>query len=94
MVTAAIFLLLCGYFGSTTLIAITFLTVAVGITGLVYGGLSVNHLDIGPANAGVLMGITNMVGTIPGFLGPQVAKMIATTVSLIKGITIIEFSIV
>ena len=81
MVGGAVFLLLCGYFGTTTPIAISLLTVAVGVGGCIYGGTSVNHLDIGAAHAGVLMGITNMFGTIPGILGPQVAKMIATTVS-------------
>ena len=46
-----------------------------------YGGSNVNHLDIGAAHAGVLMGLTNMVGTIPGFVGPQIAKLIAATVN-------------
>jgi ACS family sodium-dependent inorganic phosphate cotransporter len=36
----------------------------------------VNHLDIGPRYAGVLMGITNTVGTIPGILAPAITGFI------------------
>lgn len=54
---------------------------AVGVGGLNYAGWSVNHLDIAAPHAGVLMGLTNMVATIPGFVGPQIAKLIAATVS-------------
>ena len=80
MILSAIFLLICGYFGSSIPFVIAVLTIAVGISGLTYGGLNVNHLDIGAAHAGVLMGITNMFGTIPGFVGPQIAELIAATV--------------
>ena len=63
-------------------VAITFLTLAVGSGGLNFGGYNVNHLDIGSVHAGVLMGITNMFATIPGIVGPQIAKLIAATVSV------------
>ena len=33
-----------------------------------------NQLDIAPAYAGVLMGITNTFGTVPGFFAPQVCR--------------------
>jgi ACS family sodium-dependent inorganic phosphate cotransporter-like MFS transporter 5 len=79
MMSAAFFLLICGYFGDTIPMVITFLAVSVGMGGFVAGGHSVNHLDIGASYAGILMGITNMCGTIPGFIGPQVAKLIAAT---------------
>ena len=81
--SAAFFLLICGYFGDTIPMVITFLAVSVGMGGFVAGGHSVNHLDIGASYAGILMGITNMCGTIPGFIGPQVAKLIAATVCTI-----------
>lgn len=81
---SAVFLLLCGYFGDSVPMAITFLAVSVGIGGLVYGGHCVNHLDIGAPYAGVLMGLTNMCGTIPGFVSPQIAKLIAATVRCCK----------
>jgi hypothetical protein len=39
-------------------------------------GWGVNHLDIGPRYAGVLMGITNTVATIPGFVAPEVTGIL------------------
>ena len=78
---AATFLLLCGYFGTNTATAVTFLTLGVGLCSLVSAGFNINHLDIAPRYAGILMGITNMAATIPGIVGPQIAKLIAVTVS-------------
>ena len=43
-------------------------------------GFNINHIDIAPRFAGVLMGITNTIATIPGFVGPQVATAIALQV--------------
>ena len=80
--SSAFFLLICGYFGNSIPVVITLLAVSVGIGGFVAGGSSVNHLDIGASYAGILMGITNMCGTLPGFIGPQVAKLIAATVRM------------
>ena len=56
------------------------LTLAVGLGGLGLSGFNVNHLDIAPRYAGVLMGITNCAATIPGIVGPQVAKAITVQV--------------
>jgi MFS family permease len=39
-------------------------------------GFLVNHLDIGPRYAGVLMGLTNTIGTIPGILAPIITGLI------------------
>lgn len=77
---SATFLLLCGYLGNTRLLAVTFLTMGVGFGGISLAGFSINHIDIAPRFAGVLMGITNTAGTLPGILGPQIAKMIAQEV--------------
>ena len=75
------FLLLCGYFGTDTVTAIVFLTLGVGLQGMVVAGHNVNNLDIAPRYSGIIMGITNMFGTFPGFLGPQLAKAVAKKVS-------------
>ena len=72
--------MLCGYFGTNTATAVTFVTLAVGLNALVMAGFNINHLDIAPRFAGILMGITNMAATIPGIAGPQIAKTIAITV--------------
>jgi hypothetical protein len=77
---AGSFLLLCGYLGTTSTMAVVFLTVAVGSLGLNLSGFNCNHLDIAPRYGGVLMGLTNTAGTIPGIVGPYVAKAIALEV--------------
>lgn len=75
-IPGAAFLLLCGYFGTTTLSAVSLLTLAVGFQGCGIAGFNINHLDIAPRFSGVLMGISNSVATLPGFIGPIVAKAI------------------
>ncbi len=58
-------------------LAVLCLTASVGGNGFSMAGFNINHLDIAPHFAGVLMGITNGIGTIPGFVGPQVAAQLA-----------------
>ena len=58
------------------------LTAGVGFGGLGLAGHAVNHIDLAPRFAGVLMGISNCVGTVPGIIGPVVAKAIAHSVSV------------
>ena len=57
----------------TAVIALTF---SVGIGGLAYSGFFVNHLDIAPPYAGILMGISNTVATLPGILSPLLTGFI------------------
>jgi len=76
----ALFLVLCGVYGTTIKTAITFLSLSVGLSGFSIAGFNVNHLDIAPKYAGILMGISNTVATIPGLVGPQLAKFIAKEV--------------
>lgn len=42
---------------------------AVGFVGLALSGYAVNHLDISPRLAGLLMGLSNTAATIPGIVG-------------------------
>ena len=37
-----------------------------GLAGFARGGFSVNHMDIAPRHAGVVMGISNTAGTVAG----------------------------
>jgi len=53
-------------------IAVVLFSLALGISALNMSSYGVNHLDIAPRYAGVLKGITNSAGTIPGMLGPYV----------------------
>jgi len=48
----------------------------------------VNHLDIGPKYAGILMGITNTAATIPGIFGPIVVGYILAVTSSWTGVFI------
>lgn len=54
------------YSGCDRTTTVILLCIGVGSMGGVLGGVLVNLLDIAPNYAGVLMGITNCAGTIPG----------------------------
>nr|CAG4647849.1 EOG090X04X8 [Moina brachiata]SVE92971.1 EOG090X04X8 [Moina brachiata] len=69
----AIFLMVVAYTRDTT-IAITALVLAVGFSGFAISGFNVNHLDIAPRYASILMGISNGVGTLSGMFCPIVVE--------------------
>lgn len=73
--TASIFILITGY-ATTPALAVAFLTIGVGITGLNASGYAVNILDIAPQYAGVIMGVTNVFGASPGFISPQIVGIV------------------
>ena len=58
--------------------AIALLCVSLVGTGMNQSGFMVNHLDIAPQFAGVLMGISNTFGTIPGFVAPYLTDTLTT----------------
>lgn len=68
----AILMFCIGYAGCNHVVVVTMLTFAVGLGGICMGGFNVNHLDIAPNFSGTLMGISNCLATIPGFLGPYI----------------------
>ncbi|XP_077990261.1 sialin-like [Glandiceps talaboti] len=72
MILPAIFLVATGYVGCDKVLAVVFLTLSVGGGGFCMSGFNINHLDLSPRFAGILMGITNMFATIPGFVGPAI----------------------
>jgi ACS family sodium-dependent inorganic phosphate cotransporter len=45
------------------------LTLCLGVVGFSRGGFSVNHMDIAPQYAGIVMGISNTAGTVSGIIG-------------------------
>ena len=72
---AGIFLLLLG--GATSAFAaIALMSTANALGAFAMGGFGSNHLDIAPRHAGVLMGVTNTAGTIPGIVGVTVSGFI------------------
>ncbi|XP_042909066.1 sialin-like isoform X2 [Parasteatoda tepidariorum] len=51
---------------------VVFFTCAIVIGGFYYSGYNLTHLDLSPEYAGTLMGVTNTLSNIPGFLAPFV----------------------
>lgn len=49
------------------------LTIGVGLNGGIYSGFKVNHLDVSPRFAGILMSFTNCLANLAGLLAPMVA---------------------
>ncbi|KAM6922920.1 sialin [Lycodopsis pacificus] len=73
MLGPALFLVAVGYTGCNYTLAVTFLTVSSALGGVSASGFNINHLDIAPSYAGILLGITNTFATIPGMVGPVIA---------------------
>jgi len=49
--------------------AVTLPTISLAGTGMGTGGFAVNHLDVAPRYAGILMGLSNTFATLPGIVG-------------------------
>ena len=52
------------------------IAVAVGAAAIARGGFAVNHMDIAPRYAGVLMGLSNSAGTLAGVVGVKLTGTI------------------
>lgn len=52
------------------------ITLGLGSLACFSSGMGINHLDIGPKYAGVLVGLTNTAATIPGILAPIITGFI------------------
>uniref|UniRef100_A0A8D0C9F8 Sialin n=1 Tax=Salvator merianae TaxID=96440 RepID=A0A8D0C9F8_SALMN len=76
MIGPAVFLVAAGYIGCNYELAVAFVTISTTLGGFSTSGYSINHLDIAPSYAGILLGITNSFATIPGMVGPLVAKVL------------------
>ncbi|XP_065583543.1 sialin-like [Artemia franciscana] len=70
-----VFMLATAFTFSPT-VAVAFLTLAVGFGGFAWAGFSVNHLDIAPKYASLLMGLSNTFATIPGIISPGLTGII------------------
>ncbi len=73
----ALILMFVGYVQSAPA-AIALMTLANVFIAFSAGGFIVNHLDIAPRYAGVLMGLSNTAGTIPGIIGVYISGLILT----------------
>ncbi len=56
--------------------AVALLAVAASANGISSAAFGVNHLDVAPTYAGILMGISNTIATIPGIIGVAATGMI------------------
>lgn len=72
---AGAFLLLLAHTASPAL-TIVCITLGLGSLACFSSGMGINHLDIGPKYAGVLIGLTNTAATIPGILAPMITGFI------------------
>ena len=68
LIGSAIFLLIASSAVSTS-VSVFLMCGALGFLGFTWSGYASNHLDIAPRHAGILMGVTNTAGTIPGVVG-------------------------
>lgn len=69
-------LIAASYTGCNPALTVAILTVGVGLNGGIYSGFKVNHLDISPRFAGILMSFTNFTANMAGLVAPLVAGII------------------
>lgn len=80
---AAVFLIGLSFLDCTqTGLAVALLTMGVTVNGCTFSGYFVNHMDIAPKYAGTLMGISNGVAAMSGFIAPYVAAVLTRSVSI------------
>lgn len=60
--------------------------IAIGSCGPAWASFGVNHLDIGAQYAPILMGLSNCIGSMPGFLVPLLTGYIVENPSVRKKI--------
>lgn len=74
---AGVFIVATGYTQQRRT-SVIFLVLGVGFSGLNAIGYAVNHLDIAPPIAGILMGLTNTFASTPGFISPQITGFVTS----------------
>lgn len=62
-------------------VAVAMLSIGVALHGCGFSGFLVNHVDIAPKYAGVLMGISNSLAAICGIAAPYVIGVLTPNVS-------------
>ena len=72
---SAAVLAVVGYVESVPL-AIALMSLGNVFGGAMSGGFGVNHLDIAPRGAGIIMGLSNTAATIPGIVGVYISGLI------------------
>ena len=71
LIVIALSLLLATFVGSEhRFMIICCMIIATGSCGPAWASFGVNHLDIGAQYAAILMGLSNCIGSMPGFIIP------------------------
>jgi MFS family permease len=61
-------------FAQQAWLATVLLSFAIGFLAVAMAGFAVNHLDVAPQYAGILMGMSNGLGTVSGVVSPILAS--------------------
>ena len=77
VVGSSFFLVLSAYVDSAEG-TIALICTSVAFFGFQFSGFMVNPMDIAPKYAGSIIGISNSIGAIPGFVGPAIAGVMTT----------------
>lgn len=72
----AVCLIAASYTGCDRVLTVALLTIGVGLNGGIYSGFKINHLDITPRFAGILMSLTNCTANLAGLLAPITAGIL------------------
>ncbi|XP_044592760.1 putative inorganic phosphate cotransporter isoform X1 [Cotesia glomerata] len=72
----AIAFIIASYTGCDKTLTVALFTIGIGLNGGIYSGFKVNHLDISPRFAGILMSFTNCLANLAGLLAPVIAGYI------------------
>lgn len=72
----AVAMVLASYTGCNQYLTVMLLTIGMGLNGAIYSGFKVNHLDISPRFAGILMSFTNCLANFAGLIAPNVAGFV------------------
>jgi len=67
-----LFLFVVGFSGCSRALAVSAIVMSTGTAGLCASGFIVSLIDMAPAYAGILMGITNTLAPVSGIIGPEV----------------------
>ena len=74
--TPAVGLLGLSFVGCNSTMAVVWLCISVGFNGVSYSGYLANHLELSPNYAGTVMGISNTLANVAGFVTPYVAGVL------------------
>jgi MFS transporter, ACS family, solute carrier family 17 (sodium-dependent inorganic phosphate cotransporter), other len=73
-------------FAHSAVAAVMLATVSIGGTAIGMGGWGVNHLDVAPRYAGILMGISNTFATVPGIIGVALTGFVVQATGSFSGV--------